>query len=191
MKDVFLNKTGTWIKLGIPILVILISAIIGFFPDTLKIYLAIGSIAVLTGISLGKDPGIGFALLIIASQVIPWGLGTGTNSEINVAMIIIIALTIMWLIKMIFRIEKFEIFPSKTIPPILIFIFIVVLAFLNGQIQWFSVSPAPIRAQIGGAALFLLSFFAFLTTAHQLKNFFWLKVMVWLLVFFCLIYMIG
>ena len=50
-------------------------------------------------------------------------------------------------------------------------IIIVFLAFLNGQFPWFVfASQAPITAQIGGVALFLLSASIFLVTAHQIKT---------------------
>ncbi len=65
--------------------------------------------------------------------------------------------------------------------PLVFLIAIVLLAFINGQLPWFAfASRAPITAQIGGVALFLLSACIFLVTAHQIKNIFWLKGMTWL-----------
>ncbi len=191
MKQIGQRANLDWVKISLVIVVLLSSAVVGFLPDSLRIFVIAAGAGLLAILLLGREPGIGFALLIVTSQVIPWGLGTGTNSSVNVSMLLVIGLAGIWVLKIILGLEKFELLPSKTIPPIIIFTFIVLLALLNGQIHWFSVSPAPIRAQIGGAALFLLSFFAFLVLAHQLKNFFWLKVMVWLLIAFCLIYMIG
>lgn len=61
-----------------------------------------------------------------------------------------------------------------------ILIVIVMLAFVNGQLPWFAfASRAPITAQIGGVALFLLSASVFLVAAHQIKSMVWLKGMTW------------
>jgi O-antigen ligase len=63
------------------------------------------------------------------------------------------------------------------VPPILLFVAVILLAFGVGQFPWFSLSPAPLRAQIGSIAIYTLSLCAFLLTAHQIRNVNWLKTM--------------
>jgi hypothetical protein len=67
--------------------------------------------------------------------------------------------------------------------PLLLFVATSFLSFGVGQLPWFSfVSPAPILAQLGGLAVFLLSAGAFLLVAHQVHEIVWLQRLTWLFV---------
>ena len=57
---------------------------------------------------------------------------------------------------------------------------VVILAFIVGQLPWFSISQVPLDNQIGGVAIFVISFAAFILVAHQVRDIRWLKWMVFL-----------
>jgi O-antigen ligase len=59
---------------------------------------------------------------------------------------------------------------------------ISILSFIIGQFPWFDVPPAPMRAQIGGLGLFLLSVGVFLVVGHEVKALRHLRRLTWLFV---------
>lgn len=125
-------------------------------------------------------PPLGLATLIGASLVVPLAIGTGTQTSLNVTVLLLPLLLGLWSLDRVVR-REIRLVPSRTIPPLLAFLFVTVLAFGAGQLPWFVFAQAaPLRAQIGGLAVFLLSAGAFLLAAHQVRDLRWLKRLTWL-----------
>jgi O-antigen ligase len=56
---------------------------------------------------------------------------------------------------------------------------VTLLSFVIGQLPWFLVASAPMRAQIGGLFVFVLSAVAFLLVAHRVDRLQWLEWITW------------
>jgi O-antigen ligase len=127
-----------------------------------------------------RHPALGILAIIPASFIIPIEIGVSSGSSLNAPMLLIILMTGLWLIDMVVIKRQLSFSTSKTMVPLVALIVIVILSFINGQLPWFAfASKAPITAQIGGVALFVLSASVFLIAAHQIKNITWLKWMTW------------
>jgi O-antigen ligase len=61
--------------------------------------------------------------------------------------------------------------PTRLVAAAVAFMATALLAFLVGQYPWFPVDPAPMRAQLGGLALFLLSGGVLLMVGHQVDSY--------------------
>jgi len=131
----------------------------------LPVLLLIGVLA--PSIILLRHPNMGLAFLIVASLAIPFAIGTGTQSPLNACILLLCYLIGLWILDMVVRRRQIRFLPSQSIPPILAFVIITILGYGFGQINWFSIQGAPLRAQFGGVLIFLLSAGAFLLTAHQ------------------------
>lgn len=128
-----------------------------------------------------RYPPVGLVLLLVSSQAIPFGLGTGTQTVLNAPTLLLMILLGLWVVEMVLQPKSHTvILRSRTIPPLLAFVVVAILAFGMGQLPWFSVPGAPLRAQVGGLAIFVLSGAAFLLAGHHLRNERWLERIVWL-----------
>ena len=133
-------------------------------------------------------PAIGLILTIMGGALIPFSGPSG----LNVAFIGIALLLGLWLLEMIVRDRKIQLMASRTILPAIIFIVISIIVFVVGQIHWYPfASQAPIDAQIGGLAIFLLSLGTFILAAHILRDMRWLQALTWSFIALGGIYVIG
>ena len=135
--------------------------------------LAAGLGLVLGGLaSLGflRFPFVGLCVVIFAGQFIPFGIGTGTQTGINAATLLLMLLTVLGIVGMVLRRETPRFLRSRTFLPLLGMVAVACLSFGIGQFPWFPTSGAPLRSQLGGLAIFVLSAAAFLLGAHQLQE---------------------
>lgn len=156
----------------------------GFSPryGTLLLQGLLGLVAAAAGLHLLlRWPALGLVLLIPANMVVPVAIGTGTQTTISATILLLVLLLGLWLYQMWARGDGFRLYRSATIPPLLLLIVVAVLAFVAGQLPWFPTDPAPLPAQLGGLAVFVLSAGAFLLAAHQYDDQRWLEWTVWLL----------
>jgi O-antigen ligase len=188
-----------WLRMALAAAVLLLS----FFLATRAAKLGNPMLMVLDPIVLGvvglagvlvilRFPYLGFLALAAGSSVVPFSVGTGTATAINFTAIMIVGLTGLWIFDMIARDRQITLVSSITNAPLLVFVVIVLLAFLVGQLPWFIfASSASITAQIGGTAIFILSAAAFLVTANRVRDEWLLKWMVWLFLGVSALYVIG
>ncbi len=172
------------LRVFVIIIVILLAVAVSFAASQTLSLLLIG-VPMGIGIVLLflRYPGFGVLAIIPASFIIPIEIGVSSGSSLNAPMLLILLMTGLWLIDMVAIKRQIRFSSSKTLLPFAILIIIVILAFINGQLPWFAfASRAPITAQIGGVAIFLLSASVFLVAAHQIKSIVWLKGMVWVYV---------
>jgi len=125
-------------------------------------------------------PPLGLAALILTALIVPFAIGTGTQTSLNAVVLLLPLLTGLWLFDMIVRQRRLALHPSRPILPLLGLALTAILAFLAGQLPWFPTASAPLRAQLGGLAIYLLAVAAFLLAAHQIPNIRWLQRLTWL-----------
>lgn len=135
----------------------------------------------IAAIILIRKPIYGLIALIVASFLIPLSIGTGTKSSVNIAILMVIGLTFLWLIDMLFFKRSLRMHKSRTFLPLLFLSIVTIIAFILGGLPWFGNAPkAPLQAQLGGMALFLLSIAAFFLAAHQITQIKHLEWIVWI-----------
>lgn len=133
-------------------------------------------------IVLLRYPPLGLLLLVFASMSVPIAIGTGTQTSIHSGILLLFLLTGLWLGSLIVGRGGISLRPSKPMLPLAVLVLSAVLAFAVGQLSWFSVSSAPLRSQVGGLSVFVLSAAAFLLVAEQIEDERWLQWMTWLFV---------
>ncbi len=138
-----------------------------------------------------QRPHWGLIALIPASLIVPFEIGTGSQTNLNASVLLLALLLGLWLLTMLARDRKIWLVSSTPTKPLLVFLLVCLLAFLAGQLPWFPIPGAPIRAQIGGLAIFILSFGAFLLVAQQVREVRWLEWMTWLFVGLGALYVLG
>jgi O-antigen ligase len=122
-------------------------------------------------------PPLGIVVLIITALIIP---SPELPGGFNLAVLLLVLLIGLWLLGMILGQREIRSAPSRTVWPLLALIAATILAFGVGQLPWFPiVSSAPLDAQIGGLAIFVLAAGAFLLVAHQVRDLRWLQRMTW------------
>ena len=90
-------------------------------------------------------------------------------------------LTGIWVMDMIVGKQRIPLISTRMLLPFAALTVIVFLSFVNGQLPWFAfASRAPITAQLGGVAIFVLTTAVFLIAAHLISDLVWLKWMTWI-----------
>lgn len=132
-------------------------------------------ILVVGGYLLVRYPPLGFLLIIVISTVVKFDL-----PPIGLIATLILLLTGLWVVDMVVRQREISLVKSPTMAPLVMFTAVVILSFIVGQLPWFSIAQVPIDNQVGGIAIFILSFAAFILVAHQVRDIRWIKWMVFL-----------
>lgn len=129
-----------------------------------------------------------FILILIASAFVPFRGPGGINATVFlVAVLLVLWLSIMLVVK-----RHFYFIRSRVFLPVVLLIVISVVAFGMGQLPWFPfANQAPIDAQLGGFAIFILSLGLMVATAHLVKDIKWLEVIVWVFLGFGALFVIG
>jgi hypothetical protein len=174
-------------KLIIP-MVLLLSLATGWLASNLLLFGLAGVIFLLV---LLRKPEIGLIGLIPAALVIPFEIGTGSYSGLNAAILLTGLLLGIWFLEMLMR-QEIRIFPSIINLPAILFIIGAILSLLVGNLTWnYFASKAPMTAQLGGLAVFLLSIGILLLTANRLPTISWLKWATWIFILMGVLYMIS
>jgi O-antigen ligase len=173
-----------WLVAG---LVLLLAPAIGYVasPGYARLLLLgiLGLVAAVAGIRvLFRWPALGLVLLIPANMVVPFSIGTGTQTSINMTVLLVMALLALWLYQMWQQGGGLKLYSPATMTPLLLLLVVTVIAFVAGQLPWIQSEQAPLAAQIGGLAVFMVSAAAFVIAAHQYDELRWLEWTVWLLI---------
>ncbi len=182
-----------WLRLLIVVGVLFLSVGIAFFSSPPSFKLLIVALSIFySAILILRWPPLGLLILIISSLTVDFSIDTGTYTSLNITVLLIPVLIALWLINLVILKREKKLVPSRTVPPILIFLLLAVLSFGFGQLPWFATTPsAPLRSQLGGLAIFFFSGGAFLLVAHQVRNLRWLQWLTWLFILIAGIYIIG
>ncbi len=133
-------------------------------------------------------PTVGIILTLLGGIFVPFSGPSG----INMAVLGVVLMLGLWFLDMFVQKRQIHLVSSRTILPVLIFIVISVLSFLVGQLPFFTFfNPAPLDAQLGGLAIFILSAGAFILVAHQVNDILWLQRLTWVIIAFGAFYMLG
>jgi hypothetical protein len=178
-----------WVQFGIIVTVAVASAIASYWGSRrililLLVLLGAGAVVLV----LLKQPNLGFILLFLGAMFVPIVGPSGVNAAVG-----IIALMLgLWLLDILTRKRTLEIAASPVLVPVVIFLVISVLAFGMGQIPWFVfANQAPLTAQAGGFAIFILSAGVLLLAAHLVQEERWLQIIVWTFLGLGSIYVVG
>lgn len=155
--------------------------------------LAIGGLVALLGATiLLPRPGLGIVALIPACLVVPLEIGTGTQTSLHGGILLVTGLLGLWLLETVTRKGQLHLLGSRgATTALLLLLCSATISFVVGQLSWFPVAPAPLRAQIGGLAVFVISGGAFLLTAYRIQDLRWLEWMVWIFLALGALYIAG
>lgn len=180
------------VRVAIVSSVFILSILIGFFvPFEYLIFpfiLITGLAAIFIYI---RYPPIGLLALLFAALLISFEVGTGTGTGVNLVVALIPLLLGVWVIDMVVRKRKISFVLSRPIYPLVGLAFVSLLAFGIGQLPWFVYAKgAPLKSQVAGLAIFILSVAAFILVANLIKELGWLKRLTWLFLVLGTIYML-
>jgi hypothetical protein len=178
-----------WIRFGIVAFALLFSTVAAYWGST-KIHILL--LALLWGIGgaiiLVQQPNLGFILIFLGGMFVPFVGPSGLNA----AVLMVAALIGLWFMDMFVLKRKFEFINNRVTFSAIVFLVISTISFGMGQISWFAFThQAPLPAQAGGYAIFVLSIGALLVTAHLIRDIYWLKIIVWSFIGLGAIYVFG
>jgi len=183
-----LRQTSWWRWLALVWILVLVAALGYLAPSYQPRFLLLLLVFAIAGLALiwllSRWPALGLVLLIPANILVKYGIGTGTQTEINATILLIVLLLGIWLVGMIGQYQTIRLHHSRTNYPLIFFLVVAVLAFINGQLVWFNVPGATFQAQVGGLMVMILSVATFLLAANLIDDIRWLKWMTFLLIAF-------
>lgn len=166
-----------WLRYLLIFFQLLLSVALVFVASRSRLMLLL---LLLVGVGLAiaflRRPVLGLMVAATAGLVVPY-LGP---SGLNVTMILVALLLGLWLLDMIGRQSQIRLAFTRSLWPLLAFLFIAFVSFGVGQLPWFKFAlHAPLGAQLGGLALIVLSAATFLLAANQLNDLAWLRRLCW------------
>jgi hypothetical protein len=178
-----------WVRWGIILATVLLSTIVAYWGSMRILEILLVLIAGFgVFLVLIRQPNWGFILIFLGGMFIPF---TGP-SGINAAVLVVALLLGIWIMDMVAVKRRVQFVRSRALLPVIVFLAISIIAFGMGQIPWFTfASQAPITAQAGGFAIFVLSISALLLSSHLIKEIRWLEIIVWTFIALGAIYVLG
>lgn len=161
------GRRGAWLLGAIGLV-----ALVGVYGISAESYLALAAAAVLMLVALlalawqAGAPLHGLALLLVSAVAAPVSVTEG----LNVPFVLTAFLCAAWLVQSVAFRRRLALDRSRVVTAALAFCAVAAIAFLVGQYPWFPVEPAPMRAQVGGLGLFLLSAGLLLLVGHQITR---------------------
>ncbi len=148
-------------------------------------------VAVLIVWVVAAHPQPSMVALVVAAMMAPFAIGTGTQTALNVGVLGVMFFTGLWVLQMLYN-RKIELVPSRTTLALVALVFVAGLSFLFSYLPWNAFAQlAPLKAQLGGLSIFVLSACAFLLAANLLRSRMWLERLVWVFVSINLVYLLG
>jgi hypothetical protein len=170
------------LKVGIVIVALMLSLFEAINPRPRNTLIILGLLVAMVGlIFLLRKPILGIIGVILAAMFFPALLSGGAGNLLSAPIILLVLTITIWLVDMLVRQRKIRFLRSRVVLAAFVFLIVSIIAFLNGQINYYSFAQvAPITAQIGGFAVFFLSMGALLVSAHLIKDIKWLETITWL-----------
>lgn len=125
-----------------------------------------------------NTPFRGLQLLLTCAVLTPFELASG----LNLCFLLAAFLCGNWLLRIILQRQEITLDESRIVAAALAFLAIAAISFVVGQYPWFPTAGAPMRAQLGGLALFLLSGGVFLFAGHHIRSLAELRRLTWLFI---------
>ncbi len=178
-----------WLRVGTVLFVLLASAVLAFKGSAQQLmYVFVAMAGVLGMLIFLQWPGLGIIAIPLSGMFIHY-IGPG---GVNATMGLVALMLVVWVVNMVVFRQDIRIVASHTMAPIIAMMVTVTVSFGMGQLPWFAfVRSAPLDAQLGGYAVYFLSFGAFLSVANQIKDLRWLKGLVWSFLLFGGFYAMG
>jgi O-antigen ligase len=179
-------------KFAVVAAVFLLSALLALLtPGGILAYLliALAPAAVIALFILQRLP-LFLLLAVAAGLLVPFSLGTGTETGLNPVILLLPIVSGLWVLDMALRQKSIRLHRHPAVTLLLAFCAAAILAFIAGQLPWFSIPGAGLAAQVGGLMVFLLSAVAFLLAAHVLNER-WLGRLVYLFIAIGGVYVLG
>lgn len=176
-----------WLRPVVIIGVLLASAILPVMESE-TLYMAILAMPFLVAgaIIITRWPQLGF-LGIMIGLLVP----INGPSGFNLSMLLVAVLLGLWILDMMLRKREIKLLSSRTFLPLFILVFMATISFGIGLLPWYTFTQsAPLGAQLGGLAVYILSAAAFLLMAH-LCDLRWLQWIVWVFLAVSSLYIIG
>ncbi|MBP1685800.1 MAG: O-antigen polymerase family protein [Deltaproteobacteria bacterium] len=119
----------------------------------------------------------GLAILIIGSLIAPVAIPTGTKTRLNFTVLMLPVLSGLWVLKAASR-RDWSVLSLRPVAPLLALVTAALLSFAVVNQPWVYIAPlAPLRAQLGGLSVFMLSAALFIIAADELRDLRWLGVL--------------
>jgi hypothetical protein len=186
-RKIFISKE--WVRLGIVMLAVVFSMVSAYWGSYSALILLTALLGGIAGVLiLLKQPNLGFLLIFLGGIFVPYSGPAG----VNVAVFAVTLMIGMWVMDMLVVQREFRFIKSRVLLPVMLMLVISVIAFAMGQIPWFVfANQAPLDAQVGGFAIFVLSLGSTLAVAHLIHNIKWLEMIVWMFIGIGAIYVFG
>jgi len=123
---------------------------------------------------------LGLGLLLVTAVLVPFHLGD-TAGGVSGPLVMAGALCVAWLLQQLVR-RRVALDGSRVVMAVVAFMAVAILSFVVGQYPWFPTAHAPMRAQLGGLGLFLLSGSVFLLIGHQVGRLTQLRRLTWVFI---------
>lgn len=173
------------IIVGVLLLAVLLTAQASQRQLTLILLLMAGVAVVLVLIG---QPNIGFFLVLLGGMFISYSGPAG----LNVAVLMVALMMGLWVLDMLIVKQQILLVSSRPTRPLLIFLLISFFSFLMGQFHWYTFAgQAPLDAQLGGFAIFVLSGGVFLLVANLIHDLCWLQWLTWFFIAMGAAYVFG
>ena len=165
-RKIFIGKQ--WVRFGIILLAVLTSMISAYWGPYRMLILLIALLGGIAGtLVLLKQPNLGFILIFLGGMFVPYSGPAGVNVVVFAAALMIG----LWLMDMLAVKREFRFIKSRALLPVAVMLAISVIAFGMGQVPWFVfANQAPLDAQAGGFAIFVLSLGCMLVAAHLIQD---------------------
>ena len=131
--------------------------------------------------ALVRAPAAGPMLLLIVAVLMPMEVSVGSTT-IGACVPLTIALCGASLLRRALSSKPIGVDISPVAVAVVVFMGVAVLAFVAGQYPWFTAAPAPLEAQLGGLALFLMSGGLFIVVGYDIRSLVHLERLTWLFV---------
>ena len=187
LRDWVLAHTHLLLRVSVAIAIVLASAFFARHPSVMTLLAIVGVAGVFI---VMRWPLLGLAGVIIGGLVVPVGIGTGSESELNPPILLLVLLLGISLLQAVRRREIQKV-TSRTVLPLVALLVATFLSFGIGQLPWFYAGSSPIRAQMGGLGIFILSAGAFLLTCQLVKEVRWLERLTWIFLGLGALYIAG
>jgi hypothetical protein len=146
------------------------------FSDSALTIILIVLVGVVAASIFIRWPPLGILVAMLGGLFIPYSGPSGLNATL----IVVAFLLGLWIVEMLVSRSERKVISSRILWLSLAFIFTSLLSFGLGQLNWYNFGRhAPVGAQAGGAAIFILSIGAFLLAATRIGSLKWLEWLTW------------
>lgn len=127
---------------------------------------------------------IGIAALIAASIYAKFEVGTGTAVSLNASLILSAVLIGYWLLEMFLIRQDVRLNGLRVHWAAFLMLIMMTISLAAGYIRYIpqAIVGAPPLAQVGGWAIYMLSFGMFLLVSHRVSSTRWLEILTWVFI---------